>query len=67
MMMMMKMKEGKEEGRKAGHKIGNDEWRNLHRWLCRTIPHNIPGFFDGNLGTVCVSNESAASTSSIPF
>ena len=41
--------------------------RNLHRWPCRTIPHNIPGFFDGNLGTVCVSNESAASTSSIPF
>ena len=41
--------------------------RNLHRSPCRTIPHKIPGFFDGNLGTVCVSNESAASTASIPF
>ena len=41
--------------------------RNLHRRLPSTIPHKIPGFFDGNLGTYCICNESAASTSSFPF
>ena len=41
--------------------------RNLHRRLPSTIPHKIPGFFDGNLGTYCICHESAASTSSFPF
>ena len=41
--------------------------RNLHRRLPSTIPHKILGFFDGNLGTYCICNESAASTSSFPF
>ena len=41
--------------------------RDLNRRLAFFIPYKCPGIFDGNLGTYCVLNESATSTSSMPF
>ena len=41
--------------------------RDLNRRLSFIIPYKNPGIFDRNLGTYCVLNESATSTSSMPF